>query len=170
MKWKISLILIAVLSACTTYENPYSIEREVDEAYSEWQAEQGISNWEIEKSAHQDNLWAEQQLEQYESYDSNVPSSSDNQIVPSGFSASYAGQYKVVKVNRAYCDYRPDVSGQPTFCNDRLYPNHDFTLVVWGQNWEGFDGSCLLVSGEISVYDGKAQIVALSKSQVGYCE
>lgn len=89
--------------------------------------------------------------------------------VSSGTAHQYIGMTKTVRVANAYCDYRPDIDGQPTFCNDRPYPTHDFTLLVWGQNWEYLNGGCLLVTGKIAMYDGKPQIVATSRSQVSEC-
>ncbi len=81
----------------------------------------------------------------------------------------YVGSWQTCKIIRAYCVFRPDVNEDPTFCNDAPYPNHDFTLVVWGQNWSDYDGKCLIVSGYISMFEGKPQIVAESRSQVSSC-
>jgi hypothetical protein len=83
---------------------------------------------------------------------------------------NYIGQSVVCKIPSAYCSYHSTISGQPTFCNDGPYPNYNFTLVVWGSDWSNYNGHCLLISGYVSLYRGKLQIVAVSQSQVSYCE
>jgi len=80
-----------------------------------------------------------------------------------------AGSNTTCKISRAYCSYESGVKGQPTFCNDAPYPSNNFTLLVWGKDWSKFNGKCLLVSGYISLYKGKAQIEATSESQVKLC-
>jgi len=80
------------------------------------------------------------------------------------------GQSVTCVIRNAYCDYRPDVGGNPTFCNDAPYPNHNFTLLVWGGDWSDLDGSCVEVTGFVERYDGKPQIVAGSRSQVSPCQ
>lgn len=79
------------------------------------------------------------------------------------------GAYVTCQITRAYCDFRPDINGEPTFCNDAPYPGHSFTLLVWGQDWSDLYGKCLLVTGEITRYRGLPQIVATSRSQVQFC-
>lgn len=74
------------------------------------------------------------------------------------------------KIERAYCDYRPDVDGSPTFCNDRPYPNQNFALVVFSENWSDYDGYCIVVKGVVDRYGGVPQILASSRSQISYCE
>ena len=76
----------------------------------------------------------------------------------------------ICKIRRAYCSYQPSTSGQPTFCNDFPYPNHQFTLIVWGSDWSDLDGYCLIISGYVDKYAGKPQIVASSRSQVSFCK
>jgi len=74
------------------------------------------------------------------------------------------------KIRRAYCSYQPTTSGQPTFCNDFPYPNHQFSLLIWGSDWSDLDGYCLIVSGYMDRYAGKRQIVATSRLQVSFCQ
>lgn len=62
------------------------------------------------------------------------------------------------RIENAYCSYEPSVNGQPTYCNDAPFPNHNFTYVVWGQDVSYLDGHCLIVYGKIDYYDGKPQI------------
>lgn len=79
------------------------------------------------------------------------------------------GSHVTCKIPRAYCSYEPSTSGKPTFCNDARYPNHNFTLLVWGSDWSFLNGSCILVSGRVTSYQGKPQIEASSEAQVSYC-
>jgi hypothetical protein len=84
--------------------------------------------------------------------------------------ASRIGEYVTCKIERADCNYLPATDGSPTFCNDVPYPNHNFTLLVFGEDWSDYDGSCILVSGVVERYRGLPQIQAVSRSQVSYCE
>lgn len=70
----------------------------------------------------------------------------------------YVGEYVTCKISRAYCSYQSNIDGNPTFCNDAPYPNHDFTYVIWERDFSSHDGQCLIVSGYISMYNGKPQI------------
>ena len=75
------------------------------------------------------------------------------------------------RIDHAYCSYQPNVNGNPTFCNDAPYPNHDFTFLVWGQDWSDLDGRCLIVTGTVSLYKGMPQIEAQNRSQImEYCD
>jgi hypothetical protein len=80
------------------------------------------------------------------------------------------GNIVTCKIARAYCYYRPSTNGSPTFCDDKPYPNHDFQLVVFGEDWSDLGSSCLIVSGYMDSYGGKLQILATSRSQISYCE
>jgi hypothetical protein len=100
-----------------------------------------------------------------------TPQSIVRQIVPlCSDLSSQLGEHVLCRIERAYCDYRPDIDGSPTFCNDRPYPSHNFTLVAWEENWSDLDGSCILISGNLKTYRGVLQIQALNRSQVSYCE
>jgi hypothetical protein len=91
-------------------------------------------------------------------------------IIPSAEASAYNGQWVIVRIEHAYCSYHPDIDGQPTFCNDQPYPDHNFTLLVWEQDWGYLDGLCLLVQGQIELYQGKAEIIAEGPDQVSECE
>ena len=89
--------------------------------------------------------------------------------VTSDQAIDYMGRTITVQIDRAYCSYRPDVKGNPTFCNDAPYPTHDFTMLVWGQDWSDYDGHCICVHGKVTPYKGKPQIVLESRSDVSLC-
>jgi len=89
--------------------------------------------------------------------------------IPAAQAADYARQVMLVKLDPAYCSYEPEVNGNPTFCNDQPYPNHNFTLLVWDQDWSFLDGKCLLVEGEIEMYEGRPEIIAENLDQVYEC-
>ena len=81
----------------------------------------------------------------------------------------YLGQWVTVIIPSPSCSYKEYINGSPTFCNDKLYPDHTFTLLVWGEDWSFLDGKCILVTGEISEYNGKYQIIATDLNQVSFC-
>ncbi|MGD8458382.1 MAG: hypothetical protein PVF83_18550 [Anaerolineales bacterium] len=82
----------------------------------------------------------------------------------------YVGEVITIKIEIAYCSYRPDVNGAPTFCNDQPFPNHTFTLITWGKDWTDLDGECLYVKGEVEEYEGKYEIIADHRDQVSFCD
>ena len=96
-------------------------------------------------------------------------SPSQPEYILCGNTQNSIGSYITCKIPRAYCEYLPSTSGSPTFCNDARYPGHSFTLVAWERNWSDLDGSCILVSGTVTLYNGKLQIEASSRSQVSTC-
>ena len=74
----------------------------------------------------------------------------------------------------ANAKYASSTRGSPTFLNlDRPYPSHVFTAVIWGDDRDAFDyepesldGQRICVSGEISSYRGKAEIVVVDPDQI----
>ncbi len=80
------------------------------------------------------------------------------------------GQFVTCKIQKAYCEFLPDVNGDPTFCNDAPYPNNNFTLTVFGQDWSDYDGKCIVISGTISSYQGKPQILTKNRARISDCE
>jgi SH3 domain-containing protein len=74
------------------------------------------------------------------------------------------------RLEKAYCDYFPEVEGSPTVCIDRPAPDHTFALVVFDQDWSEYDGQCLIVSGFLEVDWGMMQIQALRRDQISSCE
>lgn len=85
-------------------------------------------------------------------------------------SQALIGENVTCRVSHAYCSYKPNVKGAPTFCNDAPYPGHNFTLLRWGEDWSQYNGKCLIVTGYIHLYQGIPEIEATSKSQVKICE
>lgn len=90
-------------------------------------------------------------------------------VVPCFETASRLGEHISCKMERAVCDYLPTEDGSPTFCNDRPYPDHNFALIVFGEDWSHYDGQCIIVSGYLEIDRGVLQIQASKGSQVSYC-
>ena len=82
----------------------------------------------------------------------------------------HVGEVITVRIQKAYCSYRPDVNGAPTFCNDQPFPNHTFTLIAWGRDWTDLDGKCVYIAGVVEEYEGKYEIIADSRDQVSLCD
>ena len=91
-------------------------------------------------------------------------------VVQSSQARNHIGEILTIRINRAHCGYFPGTSGKPTFCNDKPYPNHDFTMVVWEKDWSHYDGACLLVYGAINSFEGKPEIEVKSSSSVSLCD
>lgn len=64
--------------------------------------------------------------------------------------------------------------GQLTFLNlDRPYPNHIFTIVIWGKDRPKFSkpdltfaGKRICVSGLIAAYEGRPEMMATDPAQI----
>lgn len=103
--------------------------------------------------------------------DTNTPRPSPTRsILDCQYASNYVGSYITCKIPYAYCSYQPSVSGKPTFCNDAPYPNHNFTLVVWGNDVSYLNGNCILISGYVTTYQGKPQIEKEDISGITYCD
>lgn len=90
-------------------------------------------------------------------------------MVPCFQSADRIGDYVSCKLERAYCDYLPDLEGSPTYCSDRPAPDHTFTLTVFGMDWSEYDGQCLVISGYLEINRGVLQIRAHKRDQISSC-
>jgi hypothetical protein len=90
-------------------------------------------------------------------------------VVPCFASADRLGDFITCRIEKAYCDYLPGVEGSPTYCSDRPYPDHTFTLTTFGKDWSDYDGQCLIVSGYLEIDSGVLQIEALGDDQVSDC-
>ena len=84
--------------------------------------------------------------------------------------ADHVGENLQVRVETAHCTYQAGVSGTPTFCNDQPFPNHNFTFLVWGQDWSYLDQTCVIVQGVVDIYQGKPQIEVSSTDEVSNCD
>jgi hypothetical protein len=88
--------------------------------------------------------------------------------------ANLLGSNVTCTLETAYCVYLPEIDRSPTFCTDKPYPNHFFQFVVYGEDWSGYNGRCIIVSGLLeSYFDGKEgllQIVGHDRSQVSACQ
>jgi len=157
MKYLFSIILglIVVVAACTPNHNGTSIEGGFRETLEVLEATQtSLAATEERKISEQTDL---------------VPEETPYETMPCSDAGRYLGKEVICMIRRAYCSYRPDIKGSPTFCNDAPYPGHEFTLLVWEQDWSEFDGECLLVTGILSRYKGKLEIIAESRSAVQRC-
>ncbi len=87
----------------------------------------------------------------------------------------YIGEVKTVRgmVVSSFCSFKS--KGKPTFLNlDKPYPNHIFTVVIWGSDKDKFKnppedfykGKTICVKGLIKEYRGKPQIVVSDPSQI----
>lgn len=91
-------------------------------------------------------------------------------VEPCFESVNRVGDQISCRIEKAYCDYLPDIEGSPTVCIDRPAPDHTFALVAYDQDWSEYDGKCLVVSGLLEVDWGMLQIHVLRRSQVSVCE
>ena len=91
---------------------------------------------------------------------------------------AYVGEFKTVQ-GLFYCSYRPDVNGEPTFCNcPDPWPNHDFTALIWGDERQKFidclggppeallDKQEFGVNGLIEPYGDKVEIILTECGQL----
>jgi DNA/RNA endonuclease YhcR with UshA esterase domain len=87
----------------------------------------------------------------------------------------YVGKKAIVCGQVASSNYASGSRGRPTFLNlDRPYPNHIFTALIWGEDRIKFSappesahgGKKICVTGTISSYEGRAQIVVRNPSQI----
>ena len=87
----------------------------------------------------------------------------------------YIGEIQTVCGTVASTKYAIRSRGQPTFLNlNRPYPNHIFTIVIWGADRYKFKnppeiflkGKTICVTGLITTYRGKPQIIVQDPSQI----
>ena len=98
-----------------------------------------------------------------------IPTGIAEVTIPASEAHQYEGQSVTIEIPKAYCSYRPTTNGEPTFCNDQPFPGHNFTLLVWGQDWSHFDGQCIWVTGTVELFEGISEIVVDTPSQVTLC-
>jgi hypothetical protein len=88
--------------------------------------------------------------------------------------AQQAGRQATVAIAKVDGSYQAGVRGQPTFLNDAPFPNHTFTVVIWGSNRRQFQpppegawqGKALCVTGPVEIFQQRPQIVVSSPSQL----
>jgi hypothetical protein len=86
----------------------------------------------------------------------------------------HLGQLATVCGDVASAHHASRSRGRPTFLNlGRPYPDHVFTIVIWGEHRSKFgrperdlDGVAVCVTGQVSAYRGRAQIVVESPRQL----
>lgn len=92
---------------------------------------------------------------------------------------TYVGQIKTVCGKVASSIYASSSNGSPTFLNlNKPYPNHIFTVVIWGSNRYKFDMSPesyykwknICVTGKIGTYKGTPQIEVVEPSQITFAK
>ena len=89
--------------------------------------------------------------------------------------AKYVGKSVTVCGRVALVDYVVNSVGRPTYLNlDRPYPNHIFTVIIWGENRSRFptppekaySGKKICVSGTVTSFQEEPQIVVRRPSQI----
>lgn len=100
----------------------------------------------------------------------NIPQAPGTQyVIPCFDTADRIREHISCKMEKAVCDYFPAVEGAPTICSDRPYPDHNFALIVFGEDWSRYDGQCLIISGYLEIDRGILKIQASQNSQVSFC-
>lgn len=95
-------------------------------------------------------------------------------LIPPAKAINHAGENAMVCGTVASTKYAATSRGQPTFLNlDKPYPDHIFTIVIWGENRaafgqpeEKYQGKRVCVIGVIEAHGGKAQISVRRPSQI----
>ena len=103
------------------------------------------------------------------------PSGSTGTSIDAFAASSSVGQRTTVCGDVADTRYASGSRGQPTFLNfERAYPNHVFTVVIWGDERSKFpsrpeshySSKNVCATGLIETFDGKPQIIAREPSQL----
>lgn len=92
--------------------------------------------------------------------------------------ARHVGEVATVCGEVVTATYASRSRGQPTFLNlDKPYPNHVFTILIWGEDRKAFGrperdlfGKTVCVNGRIEVYQGRPEIVAREPKQIAVIE
>jgi hypothetical protein len=87
--------------------------------------------------------------------------------------ARHIGENTTVCGTVASSHYAPQSRGRPTFLNlGHVYPDVDFTAVIWGEDRpkfgapEDLEGQRICVTGPITSYHGKPEMVLRDASQL----
>ena len=106
---------------------------------------------------------------------SNIATDTEKTYIPSKETSQYIGKVAIVCGYVVDSRYAASSTGQPTFLNfDYPYPNHTFTIVIWGQNRTNFStppekkymSKNVCIDGYIDSYKGKPQIEATSEIMI----
>ena len=106
---------------------------------------------------------------------SNIVTDTEKTYIPSKETSQYIGKVVIVCGYVVDSRYAASSTGQPTFLNfDYPYPNHTFTIVIWGQNRTNFStppekkymSKNVCIDGYIDSYKGKPQIEATSEIMI----
>lgn len=96
------------------------------------------------------------------------------------YPSTYFGSAPTVQNGHGACGTVADVHyagnsrGQPTFIDlGHPYPNQELTIVIWGNNLARFptppsawEGQRICVTGPVSRYHGRPEIIAYSPNQI----
>ena len=99
--------------------------------------------------------------------------SAQNKLTPAQ-AKDHFGQTATVCGEVVTGSYADSSKGHPTFLNlDKPYPNQIFTVVIWGENRtkfgkpeEDYKGKRVCVTGKITAYAGKPEIVVSDPKQM----
>ena len=112
-----------------------------------------------------------------ESNSSGKLNSYESSVIKAKDAIKYVGDYKTVCGKVVSGTYASSSRGNPTFLNlDKSYPNHYFTIVIWGKNRSNFSSppenmylyKDVCVEGIIETYRGKAQIEISNQSKINF--
>ena len=118
---------------------------------------------------------AEAKAESKSKSKSNIATDTEKTYIPSKETSQYIGKVATVCGYVVDSRYAASSTGQPTFLNfDYPYPNHTFTIVIWGQNRTNFStppekkymSKNVCIDGYIDSYKGKPQIEATSEIMI----
>jgi hypothetical protein len=99
-----------------------------------------------------------------------LPQSTESRhVIPCFETADRIGDHISCRLEKAYCNDLPATTDSPKSCYDRPYPDHIFTLILSAEDWNDYDGQCIIVSGYLEISRGTLQIQALRRSQVSPC-
>lgn len=102
-----------------------------------------------------------------------VPGFAQKKLTPAE-AKEHFGETATVCGEVASTRYSESSKGQPTFLNlDKPYPNHVFTVVIWGEDRHKFGtpdtaykGKRICATGKITAYAGLPEIVASDPKQI----
>lgn len=107
---------------------------------------------------------------------SDAATATDSQAIPWDEASSHIGETVTIEGKVVAGFYADTSNGEPTFLNiGRDYPNPDrFTVVIWGDDRGSFpdapesmyDGKTIRVTGDVSEYEGGAEIEVTSPDAI----